>query len=234
MMLDLASLDGIRVVLALAMLGIACASDMKKREINDIIWIIFGAIAACLIPFSGDITEELLKIGIAMIVAPIVIIIWRFGLFGGADAFALIVLAALTPNFSLAHGTITPFTALTNAVLLSIIPMLVNVIRNSILLARKQDIFEGFNETKKKKIIAMFVGYRAANPKFGFSIEQKQGKYKKLNLSLQHAEYAEFCTKKDTWITPGIPYMLFIAAGFVLQLVYGDVIFSAFNAFLHV
>jgi preflagellin peptidase FlaK len=233
MMLELASLDGIRIVLALAMLGIACASDVKKREISDIIWIVFGAIAACLIPFSVDIIEELLKIGIAMIVAPIVIIIWRFGLFGGADAFALIVLAALTPNFSLVNGTITPFTALTNAVLLSIIPMLVNVIRNSILLARKQDIFEGFNETKKKKIIAMFVGYRAANPKFGFSIEQKQGKYKKLNLSLQHAEYAEFCTKKDTWITPGIPYMLFIAVGFVLQLVYGDVIFSAFNAFLH-
>jgi len=233
MMLDLASLDGIRTALALAMLGIACVSDIKKREISDVIWIVFGAIAACLIPFSGNITEELFKIGMAMIVAPIAIIIWRFGLFGGADAFALIVLAALAPDISLTQGTTTPFTTLTNAVLLSIIPMLVNVTRNSILLAKKRDIFEGFNETKKKKIIAMFVGYRAANPKFGFSIEQKQGKHKKLNLSLQHAEYAEFCTKKDTWITPGIPYMLFIAAGFVLQLVYGDVIFGVFNAFLH-
>lgn len=233
MMLDLASLDGIRTALALAMLGIACVSDIKKREISDVIWIVFGAIAACLIPFSGNITEELFKIGMAMIVAPIAIIIWRFGLFGGADAFALIVLAALAADISLTQGTTTPFTTLTNAVLLSIIPMLVNVTRNSILLAKKRDIFEGFNETKKKKIIAMFVGYRAANPKFGFSIEQKQGKHKKLNLSLQHAEYAEFCTKKDTWITPGIPYMLFIAAGFVLQLVYGDVIFGVFNAFLH-
>ncbi|MDG7050651.1 MAG: hypothetical protein JRZ94_05560, partial [Nitrososphaerota archaeon] len=54
MMLDLASLDGIRMVLALAMLGIACASDVKKREISDIIWIVFGAIAVCLIPFSGN------------------------------------------------------------------------------------------------------------------------------------------------------------------------------------
>lgn len=232
-MLEIVSPDGLRVILAIAMLGIACASDVKKREISDIIWIVFGAIGVSLIPFSENITEELLKIGIAMIVAPIAIIIWRFGLFGGADAFALIVLAVLVPNFSLVQGTMTPFTALTNAVLLSIIPMLVNVIRNSILLVKKRDIFEGFNETTKKKIIAMFVGYRAANPKFGFSIEQKQGKYKKLNLSLQHAEYAEFCTKKDTWITPGIPYMLFIAAGFVLQLIYGDIIFGAFNTFLH-
>lgn len=233
MMLEIISLDGLRVILALTMLGIACTSDVKKREISDIIWIIFGAIAACLIPFSNNITEELLRIGIAMIVAPIVIIIWRFGLFGGADAFALIVLAALAPNISLFHGTITPFTTLTNAVLLSIIPMLINVSRNSILLAKKHDIFEGFHETKKKKIIAMFVGYRATNPKFGFSIEQKHGEHKKLNLSLQHADYAEFCTKKDTWITPGIPYMLFIAAGFVLQLIYGDVIFGAYNSFFH-
>lgn len=231
-MLELVSIDGLRVILALAMLGVACASDIKKREISDIIWIVFGAIAAILIPFSGELTEQLFKIGIAMIVAPIAIIIWRFGLFGGADAFALIVLAGLVPNMSLYGGTITPFTTLTNAVLLSIIPMLVNVTRNAILLASKHDLFEGFNETKKKKILAMFVGYRAANPKFGFSIEQKQGKYKKLNLSLQHAEYAEFCTKQDTWITPGIPYMIFIAAGFVIQLVYGDIIFSAFNMFM--
>ena len=231
-MLELVSFDGLRIILALAMLGIACASDIKKREISDIIWIVFGAIAAILIPFSGNIIEELFKIGIAMIVAPIAIIIWRVGLFGGADAFALIVLAGLVPNVSLSQGTITPFTTLTNAVLLSIIPMLVNVTRNTILLASKHDIFEGFNESKKKKMFAMFVGYRAANPKFGFSIEQKQGKYKKLNLTLQHAEYAEFCTKKDTWITPGIPYMIFIAVGFVIQLVYGDIIFSAFNIFI--
>lgn len=232
-MLEIASLDGLRIALALGMLGIACASDIKKREISDIIWIVFGAIAAILIPFSANIYDELYEIGIAMIIAPIAIIIWRFGLFGGADAFALIVLAGLVPNVSLTSGTITPFTTLTNAVLLSIVPMLVNVIRNVALLASHHDIFEGFNESKKKKALAMFVGYRAANPKFGFSIEQKQGKYKKLNLSLQHAEYAEFCTKKDTWITPGIPYMIFIAVGFAIQLVYGDIIFGAFNGFMN-
>lgn len=229
-MLELVSLDSIRIIFALAMLGIACASDIKKREISDWIWIIFGAIAAILIPFSGDLNGTLLKIGIAMIVAPIVLIIWRVGLFGGADAFALIVLAGLVPSITFTHGVITPFTTLTNTVLLSIVPMLVNVTRNAILLAKKRDIFDGFEETRGRKILAMFIGYRAAKPKFGFSIEQKQGKKKRLNLSLQHAEYAEFCTKEDTWISPGIPYMIFILAGFVLQLIYGDIIFTAFTA----
>ena len=228
-MLELLSLDAIRIILALAMLGIACASDIKKREISDYIWIIFGAIAAILIPFSGDLSNILIKIGIAMIIAPIVLIIWRVGLFGGADAFALIVLAGLAPSATFTHSVLTPFTTLTNTVLLSIVPMLVNITRNAILLAKKQDIFEGFDETRGRKILAMFIGYRAANPKFGFSIEQKQGKRKRLNLSIQHAEYAEFCDKKDTWITPGIPYMIFILAGFVIQLIYGDIIFGAFS-----
>jgi preflagellin peptidase FlaK len=228
-MLELADLDQIRIVLAVAMLGIATASDIKNREISDIIWLVFGAIAVCLIPFSTNLNDELLKIGISMIVAPIVLIIWRFGLFGGADAFALIVLAALAPSLTLFGGTVTPFTVLTNAVLLSVVPMIINVIRNAALLAGKNDIFEGFDETKGRKIFAMFVGYRAANPRFGFSIEQKMGNRKKLNLSLQHAEHAVFCNKKDTWITPGIPYMIFIFAGFTIQLLHGDIIFSLFS-----
>lgn len=227
--MELVLLDQIRIVLAVVMLGIATASDLKSREINDIIWVVFGAIAAILIPFSADLNAELLKIGISMIVAPIALIIWRFGLFGGADAFALIVLAGLTPNLTLWGGIITPFTILTNAVILSIAPMIINVIRNTILLATKQNIFDGFDETTSRKILAMFIGYRATNPKFGFSIEQKVGNRKKLNLSLQHAESAEFCSKKDTWITPGIPYMVFIFAGFVVQLIYGDIIFSMFT-----
>ncbi len=230
-MIELYSIDGIRVVLALVMLGVACASDIKKREINDMVWVVFGALAACLIPFSGNIEQNLYAVGISLIIAPIVIIIWRVGLFGGADAFGLIVLAALAPNLTLTQNTITPFTVLTNAVLLSIVPMLVNITRNMVLLATKNNIFDGFNETKGRKILAMFIGYRAANPKFGFSIEQKAGKQKKLRLSIQHAEHAIFCDKKDTWITPGIPYMIFIAAGFVLQLLYGDIMFGVFTVF---
>ena len=104
--------------------------------------------------------------------------------------------------------------------------MFVNFVRNLTQLAMRNDIFEGFSESKKRQILAMFVGYKAKNPKHCFSIERKAGKKKKLNLSLQHAEYAQFCTTPNTWVTPGIPYMLFIAAGFTIQLIYGDMIFN--------
>ncbi|MBM2852239.1 MAG: family peptidase [Candidatus Nitrosotenuis sp.] len=230
-MSELAYLDQIRIILSLTMLGIATISDIKKREISDIIWIVFGAIGIGLVLLGTDLGQELPKIGISLIIAPFVLLVWRIGLFGGADAFALIVLAVLAPNLTLSGNTVTPFTALTNAVLMSIVPMIINVTRNTILLAAKKNIFEGFDETAKKKIIAMFVGYRAANPKFSFSIERKIGNQKKLNLALQHAENTVFCQKSDTWVTPGIPYMIFITAGFVVQLIYGDIIMSIFGTF---
>ncbi len=213
------------------MLGIATASDIKKREISDVIWVIFGALGVGIILLGTDLSQELPKIGISLIIAPFVILVWRIGLFGGADAFALIVLAVLAPSLTLTGNVVTPFTALTNAVLMSIAPMVINIIRNTILLATKKNIFEGFDETAKKKIIAMFVGYRAANPKFSFSIERKVGNQKKLNFALHHAENAVFCKKSDTWVTPGVPYMIFITAGFVVQLVYGDFIMSVFGMF---
>ena len=219
-------LNHLRILLALGMLGYASYTDITKREISDYVWIVFGVLAAVMLIFEPQLPDALTSIGIALIIAPIVLIIWRVGLFGGADAFALIVLAALVPQLTLSDNLITPFTTLTNAVIISIVPLFVNFIRNIIQIANKNDIFEGFQETRKKRIIAMFIGYRAKNPRHSFSIEKKVGKRKKLNLVLHHAEYAQFCTTPNTWVTPGIPYMLFITAGFVVQLLYGDIIFS--------
>ena len=219
-------LNQLRIIAAIAMLGYASYTDVTKREVSDYIWIVFGALSVVLLFLEPQFWQALTNVGISLIVAPIVLIIWRLGMFGGADAFAIIVLALLVPQITMSENTITPFTILTNAVIISIIPFFVNLIRNLIAIGNKNDIFEGFSETRKKRIIALFIGYKAKNPKYSFSIEKKVGKHKKLNLVMHHAEYAEFCEKPNTWVTPGIPYMLFITAGFLVQLFYGDIIFS--------
>ena len=222
-------LNQLRIITAIAMLGYASYTDVTKREVSDYIWIVFGALSVVLLFLEPQFWQALTNVGISLIVAPIVLIIWRLGMFGGADAFAIIVLALLVPQITMSENTITPFTILTNAVIISIIPFFVNLIRNLIAIGNKNDIFEGFSETRKKRIIALFIGYKAKNPKYSFSIEKKVGKHKKLNLVMHHAEYAEFCEKPNTWVTPGIPYMLFISAGFLVQLFYGDIIFSFFG-----
>ncbi len=218
-------ITSLRILLALAMLSIATVLDIWKREINDILWIIFGAAAAVLIFFSPNPLDSLKNTGISLIVAPIAIIIWRTGIFGGADALGLIALAALSPQLSFTTNTVTPFTTLTNAAIISITPIFVNLIRNLIAIANHKNIFEGFEETQTKKTLAMFFGYRARNPKYSFSIERKEGKLKKLDFSFRHAENDQFCNTSDTWVTPGTPYMVYITAGFVIQLLFGDIVF---------
>ena len=165
----------IRIILALVMLGSATIIDIRKREISDLMWIVFGVISGVLLFFEPNIAEAAFSVGFSLIVAPLVLILWRFGLFGGADALGLIVLSALAPMATLSDSPISPFTILVNSALISISPMIINFIRNSVLILRNQDIFHDFDETKSKKIFAMFLGYKSKNPKFSFSLEKQVG-----------------------------------------------------------
>jgi len=220
-----------RVIAAFTMLGLACFFDVKKREINDILWIGFSVLSAILIFVSPDVWSSLRIVGVSLIIAPIALVLWRFGVFGGADAFCLMVLASLAPMFTLNSSQITPFSTLTNAAILSVTPLFVNLSRNVISILRKEDIFEGIDETKTKKIIAVFIGYKAKNPQYSFSLERIVDGKKRLDFSLKHAEQTLFCDDHGVWVTPGIPYVLYITAGFVIQVLYGDILFNAIRLF---
>jgi preflagellin peptidase FlaK len=213
----------IRIVLALVMLSSATIIDIRKREISDLMWIVFGAISGILLFFEPDLIEAAFGVGFSLIVAPLVLILWRFGLFGGADALGLIVLSALAPMATLSGSAVSPFSILVNSALLSVSPMIINFIHNSVLILRGKDIFHDFDETKSMKIFAMFLGYRSKNPKYSFSLEKQVGKKKRLNIVLHHSDTAEYCTTADTWVTPGLPFMIFILGGFIIQLLFGDV-----------
>ena len=216
----------IRILFALAMLGSATIIDIRKREISDLLWIICGAISVVLLFLEPNILEAAFGVGFSLIVAPLVLVLWRFGLFGGADALGLIVLASLAPMATLSDSGVSPFSIVVNSAILSISPMLINFMRNSILILRKNDIFHDFDEPASKKVLAMFLGYRSKNPRYSFSLERNVGSKKELNIALHHSDNAEYCTTPDTWVTPGLPFMIFILGGFILQLIFGDIILN--------
>jgi len=218
----------IGIGLALTMLIVGSIIDVWKREIHDYYWIGFGSIGFLLLFIDPDLIPNLLTIGFALIIAPFVILLWRLGLFGGADAFALIALAVIAPMATISDNLVTPFTTLSNAAVLFVLPLLINVVRNVISQIKGEDIFEEFDESAAKKLAAILMGYRAKTPKFGFAIEKIENGKKKFDLAIHHAENQEFCTKSNTWITPGIPYLLLITGGFIIQLFYGDIILGRF------
>lgn len=208
------------------MLGLASSLDLWKRTVHDLLWAPFGIIAIVLVFLEPNFSDALIRIAISLIIAPLALIIWRVGVFGGADAFCLIVLAALAPQITLSNNFVTPITTLTNAAMLSTVILFVNATRNAIAILNHNDIFEGFEETILKKVCAVFLGYRSKNPKHSFSIQRIERNHKKLVFSLHHAENAEFCKTSDSWVTPGIPYIVYIMAGFIVQLVFGDLVIN--------
>jgi len=220
-------IDIFRIILAIGMLVIATFQDLKKREVHDILWIGFGAIAAILIFLEFDNLSFIINTLISIaIVVPFAFFFWRMGFFGGADAFALMVLSGLAPLITLSGGQITPITTLTNAVILSLIMLIVNVFSNLRSIIDHEKIFEGFDESSSRKAIAFFMGTWSKNPRYSFSLQKTDGQTKKFDFSLKHAENAEFCTKQNTWVTPGVPFLIYITAGFLVQIFFGDILFS--------
>ncbi len=213
---------------ALTMLIVCSIIDVRKREIHDYYWIGFGSVGFLLLFIDPVLISNLLTIGFALIIAPFVLLMWRIGFFGGADAFALIVLAVIAPMATISENAVTPFTTLSNAAILFVFPLLINVFRNVVSQIKGENIFEGFDDSAGKKLAAILMGYKAKTPKFGFAIEKTKNGKKKFDLAIHHAENQEFCTKPNTWITPGIPYLLLITGGFVIQLLYGDIILGIF------
>jgi len=220
----------VRIIAALFMLGLASVIDIKKREINDKLWIGFSVVAVLLLFASPNFWTELKTVALSIIVAPIALVLWRFGIFGGADALCLIVLACIAPMSSIASSQISPFTTLENASILTVVPLFINLGRNLVSIQQGHDIFYGIDESRLKKILAMFVGYRTKNPKHSFCIEQMVDGKRHLDFSPKHAEKTSFCYGIDVWVTPGLPYVLYITGGFLIQIMYGDLILKLIHS----
>lgn len=218
----------LRILLAGLMLGVASIIDIRNREIPDVFWIVFGAVTLIILFFEDNIVESLIIIALSMIIVPFVLLMWRFGFFGGADAFSLIVLGGLAPLATMGDNVVTPFTTLSNAVFFIALLIIINLLRNVFAILKHENIFSGFKESKWRKMIAILLGFRSKNPKFGFSIERVEGNYKRFDFSLHHADIAPFSHSPNSWITPALPFILFITTGFVIQLFFGDILIKVF------
>ena len=85
------TIDYIRVLISLTMLGYASYKDIKTREIHDIVWIIPSAIGLAIDAYeviNGNlaITGALYNIGFMVILSGI---LWYLSLFGEADPHRL-------------------------------------------------------------------------------------------------------------------------------------------------
>ena len=234
------------------MLAIASILDIRSREIPDKVWLIFGGFGAILSVLELLDTSAANRtafsihyaIGIALM-SSIGYATYKTGLFGGADPKALVAIAVILPAYSAGLFAFHDFAAisiLSNALIASMTAMLFNVIRNSISVARGVPIFEGIQEGRMKRALAFAVGFPSSSPgRYVFEMEavDESGNRK---FRFNPASYDDFApspqvpqkdkekeNKRRTWVTPALPFIVYIGIGFAINLVVGDLFAALFK-----
>jgi preflagellin peptidase FlaK len=176
------------------------------------------------------------------------------GAFGGADAKALICLSLALPSYPtyllqqpLGFVSILfPITVFTNAVLLAALSIFYALLRNLLWKSKtKKRLFEGFEkESVGRKILTLLCGYKVkiAELEKGKHLypledvyvnaeesrrkllvfpkdEEREGIIERLLKAKDEGKL-----ENEVWATPGLPMLIFITAGLIVALAYGDIV----------
>jgi preflagellin peptidase FlaK len=238
MMVDATILDAIRLITGTVLLAYASYTDMKTRRAANILWVIMGLVGAILIVIQyldGGFPNIWYLVFVPIMIALMYLFFQMRLLFGGADAKALMALAILVPIQPL-MGTF-PFwksflpgswTIFANATILFLfIPI-------SLLL---------YNSSKRNlRFPHCLLGYvtpiEKAKQKFVWPLEKiKDGKRKLMympkNFDIDE-ELAQFekLGITEIWVTPKIPFMVPLLAGFLVSFILGDILLQIVRVLL--
>lgn len=243
----------LKILFSMPFLLYSCYSDLNSRRVANKVWKYMLASGSGFV-FYEILTDglsylmPLLLSGVIVFTA--VYLLFQFGAFGGGDAKGLIVLSILFPSYPVfsfsekiypllgvpSIGFFT-FTVLGNALLMTtLVPL--GMFGYNLL---------HFSPEMIKNPLYMFIGYQTEISSLKYKkhlglLEKfeldESGSLKKtftragLNFDADQKPELEVYLKKgliekDIWVTPGLPFMLSITAGFITAVVFGDLIFYA-------
>ena len=240
----------LKVIVCLPFLAYSCYSDIKTRRVSNKVWPIMLGAASPLILYEM-ITSGLpyiFRTAISFAVIFIfVYILFMLHAFGGADAKVLMVISIILPIFpmlslnslQLPVWGVPPldlftFSVFGNSVLLTIIVPLGLLLYNIVTIAPQ--------ELVKKPFYAL-IGYRQLinnlqeghirliekyeeTPGGVVSRFTRAGTPIDTDTILRMKElHRKGLIGKHVWVTPGLPFMIPITAGFLAAVIFGDLIF---------
>jgi preflagellin peptidase FlaK len=232
--------------------------DLRTREVDDRVWLAYGPIGLALT--AGRLLMDpsaLVLTGISIALTTLFsFALFYFGLFGGADAKAIICLGVTLPLpptvFPTVLGYAHPFFPVVALIVGFLCSALLGVwfgFRNLVrYVAERGHMFEGLEkESSWKKVSALFLGYRADLSKLRDTfylypmeeiVKDDSGSRRALKLYSSAetdreplvSEFSESFNRLGftgkVWVTPGLPMLVFILIGLLIALVFGDVLFS--------
>jgi len=219
-------LTTIKFLIYLGFLSAASIQDVRSRYISDIIWIIAGIVLVPILIFEVIIGrfDMLATILSVVFAAAIAYPLNRIGFLGSADVFALVLLALYMPTLESKELLGLPvISVIANASILSLTEVCINFSRNISMLLHSKDIFRGFEgEPMHRKILAMFMGHRSEEVRGLFlPMERIENGRRWFNFSVGRAS-SDFARGSDIWVTPALPFIVYITAGYILLFLIGD------------
>ena len=210
-----------RLILVFVVLGIAVLFDLWKRQVPDILWVAGGIGAVVLYVVSPWEIENIH----GFVVIPFAILLWRKGVFGGADAFAISFISLVVPMFSYHEMRMTPFSILINSGLVLLPWIVSNIVRNVIQYKKNGSLFTQ-QDNAITKIRKITLAHMSSHAKKSY-ILGSDARYKRIhNESLIEDQELD----KQYWVTPAIPFLLIITIGFGLQVFLGDIVLRLFSS----
>ncbi|MDI9608984.1 MAG: prepilin peptidase [Candidatus Verstraetearchaeota archaeon] len=228
-----------------AMLAFASYQDIKTREIDDRVWLVGGIIGAVLTLYEAATVHGYLHLLAAFSVALTAALgfgVYYLGLYGGADAKALLAIAVAFPISPVSRiSPFFPMTVLGNSLLMSVLLVPACLILNMAWVLSGRALFDGVRASRVRKLIALLTGFRvrpSTAMKVHFNLievpDQNGGVTLTLFSRVSEDDEVKHIAKGrgHVWVTPAIPMIVFFLAGYGLSLAGWDLIYSIVYALL--
>jgi preflagellin peptidase FlaK len=247
--------EAARILVSLIFLIYSSWHDIRKREVSNKVWLVFAPIGLCLsllhISSSVDRSFPILMATSVTVTTGLSFLLFYLGLFGGADAKALICLSItipVPPAFPRSYLNqilpIFPLSVLVNAVFVSSTLVFGILVYNvPQYLKAGGEFFDGLEDESSLRKLLLFLTGIKVNPDrirddHHFipleTISEVNGRtVHHLSLlpqisdeSLQDAGSLRGISGKvgdKVWVTPSIPFLVFVTVGFLVAMFLGDV-----------
>lgn len=224
-------MNWLRLLASVVIAGYAAYSDVRTREVNDLVWV-----ALCLVslPFlipevmgmeRGLLIVYLLSLYVAFVAG---LIVAAFKLAGWADFLALLAFSLVTPpKWGAPLSTLPSLSILVNALLLSCAYPLYILSSNISVKLQGNRIFDEIEADRLTKAVALFACRRvrveeySRKKNFYTVVERSEGGRKCLELRLGAVEVDYQPEGPYVWVTPHIPFVAFLTLGYLLHIIHG-------------
>jgi len=243
------TLDIASIAVSTVALFYASWSDLKTREVSNSVWTVYAPIALIIsvvrwVALPSLLAVSLVSIGLTAFVS---ILLFYLGLYGGADAKALICIGLASPVFPSAVDyamppihPILPLAVLYNGYLFSLAAVFYALAKNA---GRKMgggSLFTGFEEEKlTTRLMMVLTGYKARfgearasvslipieipGETGGRSIRLFTNAEEDRDRLIEELKFSGVVDGDEVWVTPGLPMLVFFFFAYIVSVTVGDV-----------